>query len=229
MAFDPGSKPLIETLAAGIAHEVRNPLNAVEINLGIVDQELQQLLPDRTLHVYKVLASIAAEVRSLDEFVTQFLRFARPPRLNAERTNVRSLLSDLVSFIAPQAAKRGIQLTAQLTDGPAMATIDSFQLKQAILNLVLNALDATSSGGSVEICTGGSPTRLSIEIRDSGEGITADVGKRMFEVFFTTREGGTGLGLPISRQIAESHGGTIEIRPRPGGTVAILTLPVAGP
>lgn len=222
-------KPLLEILAAGIAHEVRNPLNALEINLRILQQELEQVLPDRSIHVYRVLESISSEVRGLDDFVTEFLRFARPPRLKPERVEIRRLLRDLVTFIAPQCAKRGVDLTARFEEGPLIVTVDTFQLKQAILNLVLNALEASVSGGRIEILTGGPAGRLTIEIRDSGEGIPVEASSKIFDVFFTTREGGTGLGLPICRQIAESHGGSLELVSRPGkGTTAILSLPGGG-
>ena len=221
--------PLVEAIAAGIAHEVRNPLNALQINLGILEQELSEIVPDRRSHVYEVIGKIAGELRSLDHFVTEFLRFARPPQPTLKPVAVRPLLADLVTFIGPECARKGVSLSLAGDGGPEFVLADGFQLKHAVLNLVLNALQATSSGGSIAIETGGDAERLEIAVRDSGEGIAEEALGRVFEAFFTTREGGTGLGLPIARRIVESHGGTLTVESREReGTVARISLP-AGP
>ena len=223
-----GETPLVEAIAAGIAHEVRNPLNALQINLGILEQELSEIVPDRGSHVFEVLGKIAGELPSLDNFVTEFLRFARPPRPTLEAVAVRPLLADLVTFIGPECSGKGVSLSLTAEEGPETVLADPFQLKHAALNLVLNALQATAAGGAIAIETGGDTRVLEIRVRDSGEGMTGDVLARVFEAFFTTREGGTGLGLPIARRIAEANGGTLTLRSRAGeGTVATLSLPAA--
>jgi signal transduction histidine kinase len=219
--------PLVEAIAAGIAHEVRNPLNALQINLGILEQELSEILPDRKSHVFEVVGKIANELRSLDAFVTEFLRYARPPRLKLETVAVGPLLRDLTTFIGPECARKGVSLTLAVAGGPQTVVADAFQVKHAILNLVLNALQATPGGGSITIEAGGDAQALAIEVRDTGEGVAEEILPRVFDAFFTMREGGTGLGLPIARRIVEAHGGTLAVRSREGeGTVAALTLPV---
>jgi len=219
--------PLAESIAAGIAHEVRNPLNALQINLGILEQELSEIVPDRTDHVFEVMAKIAGELRSLDNFVTEFLRFARPPHLSLETIAVRSLLADLTTFIGPECTRKGVSLSLVVEGGPETVVADGFQLKHAVLNLVLNALQATPDGGTIVIGVRGDPEGLAIEVRDTGEGMAGEVLPRVFDAFFTTREGGTGLGLPITRRIVEAHGGTVAIRSREGeGTVATVSLPI---
>jgi signal transduction histidine kinase len=223
-----GETPLVEAIAAGIAHEVRNPLNALQINLGILEQEISEIVPDRGSHVFEVIGKIAGELRSLDNFVTEFLRFARPPRPALEPTAVRPLLADLVTFIGPECSRKGVSLSLKPGDGPETVMADPFQLKHAVLNLVLNALQATPAGGAVAIEAGDDAGALEIRVRDSGEGMAEDVLARVFEAFFTTREGGTGLGLPIARRIAEAHGGALALESRPGeGAVATLRLPAA--
>jgi len=218
---------LVEAIAAGIAHEVRNPLNALQINLGILRQELAEIVPDPGSHVFEVVAKIAGELRSLDNFVTEFLRFARPPRPRFETVPVRPLLESLVAFIGPECARKGVSLSFLADGGPDVVVADGFQLKHAVLNLVLNGLQATPAGGSVVVATGGDASRLAIEVRDTGEGMGPAVLSHVFDAFFTAREGGTGLGLPIARRIAEAHGGTVSLRSREGeGTVATLALPV---
>ena len=216
---------LIETLAAGVAHEVRNPLNSVQINLSILEQELAELAPDRQSHVFVVLAKIAAEIKRLDDFVSEFLRFARPPRLNVERLAVHDLLADLAGFITPECSKKGVSLALDL-QGPGTARLDGFQLKQATLNLVLNALQATGPGGHVVLRTSGDSRRLEISVSDDGEGMTPQTRGQAFVPFFTTRAWGTGLGLPLVQRIVEQHGGSVEISSSPGeGTTVTMVFP----
>jgi signal transduction histidine kinase len=226
---DTGAQPaLIESIAAGIAHEVRNPLNALQINLSILEQEMAAIVPDRKAHVFEVVGKIANELRSLDNFVTEFLRFARPPSLKPEPLAVRLLLEDLATFIGPECARKGVQLSLAMEGGPATVVADGFQLKHAVLNLVLNALQATPSGGTIVIEAGGDARALELMVRDSGEGMAEALLARVFDAFFTTREGGTGLGLPIARRIVEAHGGTLVVRSREGqGSVACLSVPLA--
>lgn len=231
MESDPPRDPgLIETLAAGVAHEVRNPLNSVQINLSILEQELREVLPEGGAHVFEVLRKIAGEVKRLDDFVAEFLRFARPPRLNVERLAVAPLVSDLAAFIAAEYAKKGVGLEVDVR-GADVAWVDGFQLKQAILNLLLNALHATPPRGHVVVSAAGSPDRLVVAVSDDGEGMSAAVREKAFIPFFTTREEGTGLGLPLVRRIVEQHEGTIEISSRAGqGTTVTMVFPApAGP
>jgi two-component system sensor histidine kinase HydH len=226
MERPPQQEPdLIETLAAGVAHEVRNPLNSVQINLSILEQELLELLPNRDAHVFEVLRKIAGEVKRLDDFVSEFLRFARPPRSNLQRLPVRHLIADLAAFIAPECSKKGVTLDLDLR-GPESAMLDGFQLKQAILNLVLNALQATSAGGHVTVRTAEGKSQLVVSVVDDGEGMSPETREKALTPFFTTREDGTGLGLPLVQRIAEQHGGSVEIRSAPGeGTTVTMVFP----
>lgn len=227
MDGEPPHEPgLIETLGAGVAHEVRNPLNSLQIHVGILERELRERLPEGDAHVFGVLRKIAAEIKRLDDFVAEFLRFARPPRLNRQRLPVRGLLTDLATFLGPECSKRGITLALELDDGPETAVVDGFQIKQALLNLILNALQATSPGGRVAVRTAGDADRLEIAVRDDGEGIPDTLRERVFTPFFTTRAEGTGLGLALVRRIAEQHGGDVTLVSRLGvGTTVTLRLP----
>jgi two-component system, NtrC family, sensor histidine kinase HydH len=218
---------LIETLAAGIAHEVRNPLNSLQINLRILQDELADLIPDRGAHPFALLGKIAAELKRLDDFVSEFLRFARPPRLKLEHVPVRALLSELAAFLAPECASKGVELRLDLQQGSPTVFVDGLQLKQAILNLLLNALQATPPGGRIVLRTGGDARFSNISVVDNGEGIDPQAKEKIFTVFFSTREGGTGLGLPIARRIVEEHGGSIQVvSTRDQGTTATIALPV---
>jgi signal transduction histidine kinase len=221
----PPPQGLIETLAAGVAHEVRNPLNSLQINVGILEQELADLLPDRDAHAFALLRRIAGEIKRLDDFVSEFLRFARPPRLNVEHLAVGPLLTDLAAFMAPECSKRRVTLEVDLR-GADKAWVDGFQLKQAVLNLVLNALQATPAGGHVVVRTAGDRKRLVVAVSDDGEGMGPEVREKAFDPFFSTREEGTGLGLPLVRRIVEQHGGLVEVASTVGeGTTVTLVFP----
>jgi signal transduction histidine kinase len=226
MSHEPGQHgSLLETLAAGVAHEVRNPLNSIQINLKILEQELMETLPRRPARVFSVLSKIGVEIKRLDDFVAEFLRFARAPELKLEHLEVRPLLADLVAFLSPECSQKDVALGLELL-GPERAWLDGFQLKQAVLNLVLNALQASSAGDHVVIRTGGEGGRFEISVRDDGEGMPAEVRARAFEPFFTTREGGTGLGLPLVRRVVDRHGGSVELESEAGrGTVVTLVFP----
>jgi signal transduction histidine kinase len=216
---------LIETLAAGVAHEVRNPLNSLQINLSILEQELRERLPERPPHVFSVLAKIAGEIKRLDDFVAEFLRFARAPRPRVERQAIGPLLTDLVTFITPECAGKGVDLELALA-GPDTGWVDGFQLKQAVLNLVLNALQATPRGGRVTVSTAGDRRRLLVTVRDDGEGMSEETRRRAFLPFFTTREEGTGLGLALVQRIVEQHGGSVDLVSASGrGTAVTLAFP----
>jgi signal transduction histidine kinase len=216
-------------VAAGIAHEVRNPLNAVQINLRILDEELRRLeQPERTSHAHEILGRIENEIRSLDSFVAEFLRFARPRKPQLEEIGLARLIADLAAFLAPECERRGVTLAVRADGGPRTASLDPLLIKHALLNLVLNAAQACDDGGSVTVSTAPAEgqRRVRITVRDDGPGIPADALPRVFDAFFTTREGGTGLGLPIARRIVEDHGGALWLEcPPEGGTMAILELP----
>jgi signal transduction histidine kinase len=217
----------IETIAAGIAHEIRNPLNALQINLQILEQEIRERIAESDARVYEVLSKISSELASLDNFVAEFLRFARPPKLKIETVQVRQLLADIVTFLGPQFRDRQVSLRLVVGERCRSVAADSFQLKLAILNLLLNALQATPAGGQVTIDGQSSDDTVLIEIRDTGEGMPAERLDRVFDVFFTTREGGTGLGLPISKRIIDEHGGSIALVSEVGsGTTARIILPI---
>jgi signal transduction histidine kinase len=217
-------------LAAGVAHEVRNPLNAVQINLRILEEELHRLEPDPMAHPHVLLAKIAQEIRSLDNFVAEFLRFARPPSPRLEETSVDDLLKDLGTFLLPQCRKRRVRLVVSRSDSTAPLCIraDAFLFKHALLNLVLNALSACKRNGTITLGARTMDGRVEITVVDDGKGIPADLLPRIFTPFYTTREGGTGLGLPIARRVVEAHGGTLDIESVPEvGTRAVIDLPIA--
>lgn len=243
-------------MAARIAHEVRNPM----VSIGAAAQVVAEELPD-TSPVRGEAQAICSEVRRLDHILSNVLRFARPPRAAAQRTDVVEALRQVLDLIRSKALGLTLRLDANLPAGSQFALIDSDQLKQVLWNLLLNACDAArtpsaasgdqrpatavpaaaeaSPGSGVVECAvrrrrlwptrtadGGrrssSPGSVLITIADSGPGIPSAVRRRVFDPFFSTKSRGTGLGLPISKQIIEAAGGRIRLLNRPGGGTRVV-------
>jgi signal transduction histidine kinase len=216
---------LTEELAAGLAHEVRNQLNSLQIHLGVLEQEVSDLAAERAAPVVERVRRMARAVSELDDFLTDFLRLAHPAQLLREPLDLRPLITELASFLTPEFAARGVALVTELAEGVDRASADRPQLRRALLNLVLNALQATPPGGRVTIRADRRPDAVSLTVRDTGAGVPAELRARLFEPFVSGRPGGTGLGLAIAQRAVEQHGGTIELDSGPAGSAFTIVLP----
>lgn len=234
-------------MASGLAHEIRNPLNALLLNTQLLEEDLVRLdlLPGQKAALLELVAANMAELRRLDTILTEFLRYARPPRLELAPTDLGRLVAEVLDFVAADLEARGIRIVRQ--DGeagsslPIVATVDAGQLKQALLNIVYNAVQAMPAGGTLAASvrrrsdTGaGGPLRqeeiAEIEIADTGVGIPESERPRLFTLFYSTKPGGTGLGLPLVKRVVEAHGGTVDLTSEVGrGTTVRLRLPLAYP
>ena len=216
-------------LSAGVAHEVRNPLNAMK---GAIVYLQRQRADDELVCEYTQLVS--EEIDRLSQFVSEFLCFARQSVPKPEPTDINRLIDATRNLFEKEAINRGIRLHNQLAaDLPAMA-VDPYQMEQVLVNVLLNAMDAMPDGGDITFSSrllkgqensGDSPwVRLTVE--DNGTGIPADQLKNVFDPFYSTKDGGTGLGLPISLGVVENHGGRIRITSQEGlGTSVIIEWP----
>jgi signal transduction histidine kinase len=221
--------PLSEELAAGLAHEIRNQLNSLHIHLGILERELADLAAERRPRVTSELAGITRSLSAIEDFLADFLLYARPQAIQGAPADARALVRELVAFLAPEAAARGVALSADVEDAPQQAVIDAVQLKRALLNLVLNGLEATARGGQVEVVSATRPGAWTLTVRDSGPGLPAHVRDRLFSPFVSGGSG-AGLGLAIAQRIIGAHGGTIEVRSgKRRGTELSVALPCASP
>ncbi len=209
-------------IAAGLAHEIRNPLAGVKGALEIVSGRAAPGTPEAEF------SSIATrELRRLEGLVQEFLDYARPrpPRLRLGA--VSAIVSRVASLLGPQAERSGVVLATEGSDAPRQLSMDPEQIEQVLVNVVLNAVQASPRGGRVSVRYGGTGEWYRIEVSDEGGGIPANARARIFEPFFTTKERGTGLGLPISQRIVAAHGGEIRIASEEGkGTVVEIVLPV---
>jgi PAS domain S-box-containing protein len=212
----------IGQVAAGVAHELRNPLTSVK---GLVQVNLREAVA-RGLPA-EDLAVIEQEVRRMERTLQTFLDFARPPRPDRRRLDLAEVVDRVYALVGGRAKKQGVTLRLLRPDVPAWVDGDQDQLQQLFLNLVLNALDALPRGGEVEAALR-APRDGAVEltVRDTGPGIAADVLPKMFETFVSSKETGLGLGLPVSKRIAEDHGGTLTAYNLPaGGACFVLRLP----
>jgi signal transduction histidine kinase len=227
-------------LMAGVAHEVKNPLNAMTIHLELLKQKLARRpaavavggggaeaagAPDVTKHV----GVIADEIRRLDEVIAGFLKFARPDELRLQPVGLTTLISDVSTTVGPQAAERGITVK---TDCPADLpdiNADPGMLQQALLNLALNACDAMPDGGTLRLTGRAAPRRrVEVRVEDTGVGIPPEHLGRIFDLYFTTKQKGSGIGLSMVFRIVQLHGGEVEVESTPGaGTTFKLSFPQA--
>jgi signal transduction histidine kinase len=215
-------------LGAGVAHEIRNPLNAIDLTVQRMAREVRAAGDEDRARLAEMTATIRREVKGLDRLVDSFLRFARSPDPRLERQDVAAAVRAEAGLFAAEAAERGVRVEVR-EEGPAPAVLlDGALFAQALRNLLRNALEASPSGAAVEVLVGREGDRARVEVRDRGPGVPAAERDRIFEILHTTREGGTGLGLPLALRSVRKHGGTIEVRDAPGGGACFaILLPAA--
>jgi len=214
-------------LALKVAHEVRNPIAAIELNAEIVGDLVKERGGQDMEEAATLVTAIREQVSALDALTEEYLAFARFPRPQYDEDSVNEMVAALVEFVRPVAARQGSVVEATTDQAVPPMAIDRTLLRQAILNLVKNGLEALNRGGKLTVSTRRVDDQVQIAIHDTGPGVTPDVGKRLFEQFFTTKPQGTGLGLYISRQVIEEHGGTLRWESTPGaGTTFTASLPI---
>jgi signal transduction histidine kinase len=221
---------LIGTLASGLAHEIRNPLGTISMNLQLLQEDWEDPVSERETKSARKIATLLKEVRHLENILNDFLKFAAKPRLKLERVSLNKLIEDLLDFIAPQAAKAQVRVTRSLSPAAPPVQADAERIRQSLLNLLLNALQAMPDGGELEIATEGADGSCRVRIKDTGVGIAPEHLEQIFNLYFSTKPAGTGLGLPMARKIIEEHGGSISVRSAPGsGAEFTIELPTLGP
>jgi signal transduction histidine kinase len=194
----------IGSLAASLAHEIRNPLNAMSLLLS----RLQYSPIEDTRK--NIIGDLFGEIGRLDRLVSSILDYARPIQLDRKTVDVRSLIASIVDLYRSLAEAKGVRLDL-VSDGSVHAHIDSDRIKQCIVNLLKNSLDAMENGGVVTLACHESQEGLVIEVSDNGPGISKEIKPKLFSPFFTTKENGTGLGLSSVHKIIAAHGGHIEV------------------
>lgn len=217
------------TLALGLAHEIRNPLNAAVLQMHLLGKQVEREVPNETARasMRDRVQIVVGETKRLGRLLTEFLELARPRGLAREPVAIGEVIDSVIELHQAEASQRGV--SAARVDGAVPPVLgDREKLRQVFVNLFVNALDATGSGGTVAITTAQRGDKVLVEVVDNGVGIAEADLLRLFDPFFTTKPGGTGLGLSIVRKILEQHGGALTVKSRPGeGTTIQVELPVA--
>lgn len=207
-------------LSAGIVHEVRNPLGAIKGAVEILEDELAADSPRR-----EFADLVKREVERLDKLVGEFLRFARPATLSVRPNDLNRIVESVVSLVKNQAVVQSVSVKKDLQSNLPEVSIDGEQIKQVLLNLAINSLQAMPAAGELIFRTFGKDGFSVVEVEDDGSGIDEKISGRIFDPFFTTKEKGVGLGLSIAHKIVSQHRGNLQVEKRGGNTVFSLYLP----
>jgi signal transduction histidine kinase len=219
----------VSQLAGGLAHEIRNPLSTVSLNLDMLAEDFQNPETPRDRRVRERIERLRHEVHRLYGILENFLRFARIQDLQFADGDLNGIVEELCDFYQPYAASRSIVMRTQFSADLPPIRLDTELFKQALLNLVLNAEHAMPSGGELILTTRRQGPWVLLEVTDTGVGMTEEVRARIFDAFFSTRSAGSGLGLPTARKIVEAHGGSIHVESEPGkGSQFTIRLPAGG-
>ncbi len=214
------------TLAAGVAHDVRNPLNAIKL---LTSHALDRPDTAQSPSAKRALETIRGEVERLEDIISRFLALARETELRPVPTDVDRFVLDTLELVRREAENRGVTFQVEAATGGLIVSIDTNQLSRALLNVVMNAIEACSPGGRVRVFSRLTADYWEIEVRDNGPGMSPEAQQHAFDPYFTTKPGGTGLGLSIARNIVEEHGGQMELSSLPGrGCQVVMRIPPRG-
>jgi signal transduction histidine kinase len=213
----------IQTMSAGLAHEVRNPLNAAKLQLELLERRLRRAIDDPKLTEPTELAQ--KEIERLTTLLNEFLVFARPPEFHPQEHDVAAVVRQVIEFETTAAEQRGVTLTLRAEPEQVLAQVDVAKLHQLVQNLVRNANEAVPSGGHITVSVTTDDERCLIRVSDDGPGIPTHVQPRIYEPFFSTKESGTGLGMSIVHSLVSLHGGTIDLETGDRGTTFEVILP----
>ncbi|MCY1021502.1 sensor histidine kinase [Pyxidicoccus sp. MSG2] len=218
-------------ISAQIVHEVRNPLSSIGLNVELLQDGLERASfasANDSTEVKELLSAVTHEVDRLADVTEQYLRMARPPRPDLDPRDVTAVLDGVLDFTREELERAGVEVVREFAKDTPAVLADEGQLRQVFLNLLRNSREAMPTGGRLTVATRPLEHDVEVHVSDTGQGMTEDVRRHLFEPFFTTKEGGTGLGLAVSQQILQAHGGSLSCQSIPGqGTSFVLRLPRA--
>ncbi|MFP2927952.1 ATP-binding protein [Pyxidicoccus sp. 3LG] len=218
-------------ISAQIVHEVRNPLSSIGLNVELLQDGLERASfasEDDSGEVRELLSAVTREVDRLADVTEQYLRMARPPRPDLDPQDVTAVLDGVLDFTREELERAGVEVVRDFAQDTPPVLADEGQLRQVFLNLLRNSREAMPGGGRLTVATRPTDGVVEVTVKDTGQGMTEEVRRHLFEPFFTTKEGGTGLGLAVSQQILQAHGGSLSCQSIPGqGTAFVLRLPRA--
>ncbi|MBN2182813.1 MAG: hypothetical protein JW715_12955 [Sedimentisphaerales bacterium] len=230
---------VLSKLTGQLAHEIKNPLSTIKVNLKLISEDLSDLSSTESVSANQTTAShrftrairkiaiIQKETDRLEQILDSFLRYLDREELRLASVDVNELISDMIDFYTPQAYSSSVTIRQSLYDKSLICRLDADMLKQVILNLFINAQQAMSEGGELIVRTSREGNNAVIQISDTGCGIAPEKLPHIFDAYFSSRPHGRGLGLPTAKKIIDSHGGTIGVDSVPGkGTSFTVKLPM---
>lgn len=213
-------------LVGSLAHEIKNPLSTIVLNMELLAEDFQNVDSPRDKRTAAKIEMVRRECRRLQSILDDFLRFARVRGLKFEPTDLNDEIRKLLDFYRPQAEEHGVEIIPYLKSDLPSVLLDREQFRGALLNLILNAQQAMPDGGQLVVATDTTAHGVCLHLIDTGTGMDEKTLSRIFEAFYSTKPGGTGLGLPMTGKIVEAHGGTITCQSELGrGTRFTIELP----
>lgn len=219
----------IAVLAGQLAHEIKNPLSTISLNMELLAEDLQGVSESpQVRRAQERIARVRRECERLQNLLNDFLSFARAKAGRMQAADMNQLLEELLRFFTPQAEAANVEIVQLLDPFVPPVSMDREQMRASVLNLLLNAVQAMPQGGRIAVRTRRVGENLVLDLIDTGTGMDEKTATQIFEPFYSTKRGGSGLGLPTTRKMIEAHGGTIRVQSEPGrGTQFTIELPPA--
>jgi signal transduction histidine kinase/HAMP domain-containing protein len=211
-------------LTSGVAHEVKNPINAIVVHLELLRQKAKEQDPDVRRH----MDVIGSEIRRLDRVVQTLVDFTRPMELRLADADLTRIIDDIITLASPDAEKHGVHIMREITPEPLPVKLDIDLVKQAVLNIMINGMQAMAKGGNLTVTAQRDDGEALVEITDQGGGIPPEIREKIFNLYFTTKSGGSGIGLPMTYRVMQLHNGALDFDSKVGeGTTFRLHFPLA--
>ncbi len=227
---DTNNQDHLDIIAAGLVHEIKNPLNTISVNLQLINEDLQECKAEKDLKTSRRVQILQKEVCRLENILSDFLRFAKKHGLHFEKCDINEIVDSVLDFIAPEAMGKSIRVLKGFNTDLPLCDVDSNEIKQALLNLILNAQQAMPEGGELIVRTGKAGEYIYINGTDTGIGIPHDKTDKIFQVYYSTKKAGTGLGLPTAKRIIEDHKGIISVHSEADkGSSFTIKIPIHQP
>jgi signal transduction histidine kinase len=217
----------IARLAGGLAHEIKNPLSTIRLNMELLGEDLGEAKTPAERRALKRVEVVQRECQRLQALLDDFLNYAKVRRLQLEPSDLNHQIEDVLDFFAPEAEEAGVQIVRYLDPDLPSVLLDREAFRRALLNLIINARQAMPDGGQIVVRTAPVDNHVAIYLIDTGHGMDDRTASKMFEAFFSTKPSGSGLGLPTTQKIIAGHGGRISVQSEVGrGTQFTIELPV---
>jgi signal transduction histidine kinase len=221
---------VIANLASSISHEIKNPLSAMALHAEILEGQFKKMELKEKTKVLKSIETLQSESRRLNRIIQQFLTLARPSKLELNLIKLNKIIEDVLELVHQQAQEIGVVIASDLDPSLGIIYGDEDQIKQVLLNLILNAFAATDAGGRVEIITQAEYDKVIVQVKDTGRGIPEEIRSKIFDLYFTTKRDGGGIGLAVCQNIIKAHDGRIDFESIEGeGTTFTILLPIKDP